>query len=154
MNANAVQRVQNQLRDGERIVSNFGPYYATSQRILVYMERAKGKLVRELPYSGLEGIRVVNVSNHALLATGTGLIVASLASMVILGFVLPLLGVAAGVYLLLMGAVGKPAYYQIEGPEVAPDERWVWQVNHQGSGSFIASVRMIVGEEPPGERWT
>ena len=138
------------LRDGERIVSSFGPYFATSRRILLYLEQAKGLLVRELPYEEFDDIRAVNESNHKLLGLGALLVIASIASMLFLGLFLPLAGVGLGGYVLLIGAMGRPAYYQIEAEEIDSDDLWLWRINHRGGGSFIATIRVIMGKDPQG----
>ena len=64
--------VQEQLREGEWIVSSFGPYYATSVRIILYLETDAGVDVRDLPYSRLERIEEVKVGNQRLMVLGIG----------------------------------------------------------------------------------
>ncbi len=144
-------KVAESLYDGERIVSSFGPYFATSRRILLYLERARGLMVRELAYESLSDIRSVNKSNHLLVMTGAALVIVSFLSMPILGVFLPLAGAAAGVYFLILGSVGRPAYYQIEAEGVLPQEQWLWRIKHRGSGSFIATIRIILGKDPRGD---
>ena len=141
-------KVVESLGKDERIVSSFGPYFATSRRILLYMDRARGLLVRELSYESLSNIRSVNKANHLVLLAGIGLVIASLFSMPILGVFLPLAGAALGAYFLILGSVGRPAYYQIEAEGILPQEQWLWRINHRGSGSFIATIRIILGKEP------
>ncbi len=150
-NEEARLRVAESLKQGERIVSSFGPYFATSRRILLYLERAREQNVRELAYESLSDIRSVNRSNHLLVMTGAALVIVSIFSMPILGVFLPLVGAAAGAYFLILGSVGRPAYYQIEAEGILPQERWLWRIRHQGSGSFIATIRIILGKDPQGD---
>ncbi len=144
-------KVAESLEDGERIVSSFGPYFATSRRILLYLERARGLIIRELAYESLNDIRSVNRANHLLLLAGVMLVIISFFSMPILGVFLPLAGAGLGAYFLILGSVGRPAYYQIEAEDILPQEQWLWQIRHQGSGSFIATIRIILGKDPQGE---
>ena len=143
-------KVAESLDEGERIVSSFGPYFATSRRILLYLERARGLVVRELAYEALNDIRSVNKANHLLLLAGIMLVVVSFFSMPILGVFLPLAGAALGAYFLILGSVGRPAYYQIEADGILPQEQWLWRIKHRGSGSFIATIRIILGKDPQG----
>ena len=71
--------------------------------------------------------------------------------MPLLGVFLPLVGAAAGVYFLVLGSVGRPAYYQIEADGILPQEQWLWRIRHSGSGSFIATIRIILGKDPRGD---
>ncbi|MCH8311010.1 MAG: hypothetical protein IIB17_11035 [Chloroflexi bacterium] len=136
------------LKDGERIVSQFGPYFATSQRILVVMKKAAGTVVDELPYTQLETIDEVSVPNHRKMIIGT--------IMAITGFVLtfgwylilPLIAAFLGVFMVFQGAVGHPAYYQLRGRDMARHQLQRWQIRRYGAGSFIATIRTITGLNP------
>ncbi|MDP6453551.1 MAG: hypothetical protein QF898_09615 [SAR202 cluster bacterium] len=135
------------LRDGERIVSQFGPYFATSQRILVVLKKAAGTDVDELPYAQLESIDEVSVPNHRKMIMGS--ILAILGLILTFGWflILPMIAVFAGVILVFHGAVGQPAYYQLRGRDMEREQLRRWQVRRYGAGSFIATIRTITGLE-------
>ena len=136
------------LREGERIVSQFGPYFATSQRVLVVINRAAVTNVDELLYAHLESIDEVSVSDHRKMIIGAIMAIAG----IILTFgwflIFPLIAVIAGVILVFHGAVGQPAYYQLRGRNMEKQQLKRWQVQHYGAGSFVATIRTITGLEP------
>ena len=140
--------VENHLNQDERIVSSFEPYYATSKRVLLYNETDSGPEVRELPYSRLERVEEVKVSDHRLMASGTVLAIAGFISAFGLGLYTPVIAVVSGIAMVIYGGIGRPAYYQLHGHGISEREELNWRVRYRGAGSFIASIRTILGDTP------
>ena len=138
--------VQDQLRQGERVVSNFGPYYATSDRVLLYFESRAGTVVRELSYSQLESIEEVKRGNPRLMTLGTAMALGGFLATAAWGIVIPLLGLIIGIPVVIYGGIGRPAYYQFHGRGVSAQDMPLWRVRHRGAGSLISSIRTITGE--------
>ena len=138
--------VHSQLSAGERIVSSFSPYHATSRRLLLYAETGTGMLLRELQYSRIESIDLVNAPDHRLIALGVVVALIGFALTLAFGLILVLLSLPLGIFAIGAGVAGRPAYYQIKGKEMSPKDLPVWQVTYSGAGSFIASIRTILGE--------
>ena len=136
------------LKDGERIVSQFGPYFATSQRILVVLKKAAETVVDELPYAQLETIDEVSVPNHRKMVVGTILAITGFVLTFGWYMILPLIAAFVGIFMVFQGAVGKPAYYQLRGRNMERHQLQRWQIRHYGAGSFIATIRIITGLEP------
>ncbi len=137
------------LRDNERVVSQFGPYFATSQRVLLVINRQGETEFHEIPYSKLESAEEIEVPNYprvvrgAVIACG-GIIV----SLLWLTFVSVAL-IVAGVLLLIRGAFWKVGYYQLRAQGMQGGELRRWQLKRVGAGSFIASIHTITGRPPP-----
>jgi hypothetical protein len=140
--------VHSQLDAGERIVSDFGPYYATSKRVLLYADTRRGALLRELPYSRIASIDLVNGRDHRMMVLGVFLAILGLMLTFVWGLILPLLIFPFSFFALGVGLMGKPAFYQLRGTVMSPQELQEWQVSYRGAGSFIASIRTIMGEVP------
>ena len=138
--------VDSHLNQTERIVSQFGPYYATSIRLLLHLERNGVEELHELPYSQIERIDAVRTSDHTRMILGAVVVAASIILSLSLGMFTPLLGVVAGAFLVLHGSIGGPAYYQVHGRGVPPKQMRLWQIRYRGAGSLIASIRTITGE--------
>ena len=85
----AKEGVQGQLRPGERVVSKFGPYYATSHRILLYLETDSRTITREIPYSELEAVEEVKLGNPRLMILGTGMALLGLLASAGWGIIIP-----------------------------------------------------------------
>jgi hypothetical protein len=133
------------LRDGERIVSQFGPYFATSQRILVVVEKAEETIVEELPYAHLESIDEVSLPNHKKMTVGAILTIGGVTLAFGWFLLVPLIAALVGIVLVLHGSVGQLAYYQLRGRDMKKKNLQRWQVRHYGAGSFIATIRTITG---------
>lgn len=138
--------VEFHLKQRERVVSRFGPYYATSTRLILHLERKGVEEIHELPYSEIEKIDEVRTSNHPRMLVGALVTVVSIFVAYSLGMITPLLGVVAGAFLVLHGSIGGPAYYQVHGRDVPRGQMYLWQIRHRGAGSLIASIRTIIGE--------
>ena len=142
------------LRDDERIVSQFGPYFATSQRVLLITERRGETELHEIPYSLLESVEDLRVFDYRKIARGALLAVTGILVSLIWLSIVSIALVLTGIVLLLAGAIWKVAYDQLRGRGMEGPELKKWQVRHFGAGSFIASIHTITGqsrpESPPG----
>ncbi len=138
--------VETHLRQKERIVSRFGPYYATSTRLILHLERDGMEELHELPYSQIDKIGEVRKSNHPRMMIGAIVTIVSIVASFSLNMITPLLGVVAGAFLVLHGSIGGPAYYQVHGRDVPRAQMHLWQIRYRGAGSLIASIRTIKGE--------
>ena len=133
------------LRDNERIVSQFGPYFATSQRVMLVIERRRETEIHEIPYSQLESVDELKVFDYRKIARGSLItLVGVLVSLIWLSIVSIAL-VVIGIVLLLRAAIWKVAYYQLRGRGMEGPDLKKWQLQHFGAGSFIASINTITG---------
>jgi hypothetical protein len=137
------------LRDNERIVSQFGPYLATSQRVLLVIERRGKTESHEIPYPQLESIDDVRVLNHQKMARGALLALTGFLVSLTWLSIISLAIVVVGIVLLIRGAVKKVTYYQLRGRGMEGPELYKWQLQHFGAGSFIASIQTITGRRRP-----
>ena len=159
--------IQSLLQPTEKLLSEFPPFYATSYRVIRLSEAAAptprrdwwtllswGKpppapppLLLELPYSQITGVERVDEARHPMMAAGTGMIILGLLLLVI-PFVTGVLAIAVGVGLLAAGAKGQLAYYQIQARNLPPEQAQFWRIPYAGSGSFVATVRQVIGQFP------
>ena len=148
--------VQRYLAEGERVVSSFGPYHATSRRVILVIPPKSGLLlsqesgdtrVYELPYTSLESITEVKTTDRRKMILGACLSGLGLATLFAWYLILPIIAVVSGVFVMLQGATEKPAYYQLKGRGMEGEDLYRWQVIHYGAGSFIASITMMTGIE-------
>ena len=148
--------VQRYLAEGERVVSSFGPYHATSRRIILIIPAKSGILlsqeggetrVYDLPYTSLESITEVKTTDRRKMMLGACLSGLGLATLFAWYLILPIIAVVSGVFVMLQGATEKPAYYQLKGRDMEGEDLYRWQIIHYGAGSFIASITMMTGVE-------
>ena len=139
--------VKHYLAEGERVVSSFGPYHATSRRVILLIRRRKETRVHELPYITLESITEVRTTDRKKMLLGACLSALGLATIFAWYLILPIVSVVAGVFIILQGATEKPAYYQLKGRGMEGEDLHRWQVIHYGAGSFIASISTMTGVE-------
>ncbi len=139
--------VKHYLAEGERVVSSFGPYHATSRRVILLIRRRKETRVHELPYITLESITEVRTTDRKKMLLGACLSALGLATIFAWYLILPIVSVVAGVFIILQGATEKPAYYQLKGRGMEGEDLYRWQVIHYGAGSFIASISTMTGVE-------
>ena len=137
--------VQPYLAEGERVVSSFGPYHATSRRVILLIRRREETRVHELPYITLESITEIRTTDRKKMLLGACLSALGLATIFAWYLILPIVSVVAGVFIILQGASEKPAYYQLKGRGMEGEDLHKWQVIHYGSGSFIASISTMTG---------
>lgn len=135
------------LESGERLVSSFGPYHATSRRVLLVNERVDGARTHELPYTDLESITEVRASDRRRLIIGGTLLAAGVLTLFAWFLIVPIVAIVMGIVVLLQGSIGRPAYYQLKARGMEGRDLYRWQVRHFGAGSFIASISAITGVE-------
>lgn len=133
------------LEFDERVVSQFGPYFATSQRVLLVTVPRTESEFHEIPYSQLESIDELKVFNHQRLSRGAVLASAGILISLIWLSIVSIALVIFGILWLLRGALWKDAYYQLRGRGMEGPELYRWQLKHDGAGSFIASIQTITG---------
>lgn len=148
--------VQRYLAEGERVVSSFGPYHATSRRVILIIPAKSGILlsqesgetrVYDLPYTSLESITEVKTTDRRKMMLGACLSGLGLATLFAWYLILPIIAVVSGVFMMLQGATQRPAYYQLKGHGMEGEDLYRWQIIHYGAGSFIASITMMTGVE-------
>lgn len=142
-----LEHVEPLLEGGERLVSSFGPYHATSRRVILVNEGRDGARIHELPYSDLESITEVRTSDHKRLILGGTLLAIGVLTLFAWFLIVPIVAIILGIVVLLQGSIGRPAYYQLKGRGMEGRELYRWQVRHFGAGSFIASISEITGIE-------
>ena len=78
--------IYSRLAASEKVLSVFGPFYATNHRVLRLdpPNRLSQGHVLEIPYSQLVSVEMVRRANHAVLALGTAMIILGL-------FIMPVL---------------------------------------------------------------
>ena len=140
-------RVEPLLESGERLVSSFGPYHATSRRVILVNERGDREQTHELPYTDLESITEVRASDHRRLVIGGTLLLAGVLTLFAWFLIVPIVAIVMGIVVLLQGSIGRPAYYQLKGRGMEGRDLYRWQVRYFGAGSFIASISAITGVE-------
>ncbi|MDA0735210.1 MAG: hypothetical protein O2909_07250 [Chloroflexi bacterium] len=141
--------IYSHLASTEKVLSVFGPFYATSHRVLRLDPPnglSRGHLL-EIPYSQLVSVEMVRRANHPVLALGTAMIILGL-------FIMPVLPISAvltlpiGGGILYLGAKGKPGYFQLMAHNMPKEAEKYWQVAYSRSGNFIATVRSVIGQMP------
>ena len=146
--------VKHYLAEGERVVSSFGPYHATSRRVILVIPATAGihlarvpreTRVHELPYTTLESITEVSATDRKKMLLGAGMTALGLATIFAWYLIVPIVAVVAGVFTILQGATERPAYYQLRGRGMEGKDLYRWQVIHYGAGSFIASISTMTG---------
>ena len=139
--------VQGYLAEGERVVSSFGPYHATSRRVILVIGRREQTRVHELPYTILESINEVRTTDRKKMMLGAAIAGLGLATLFAWYLIVPIIALVAGVFMILQGATQRPAYYQLKGRGMEGEDLHKWQVIHYGAGSFIASITAMTGVE-------
>jgi len=141
--------VEGRLGPDERIVSQTGPFFVTSHRLLRVHRQERGWRLLEIPYPQLEAIEEVRVVDRKLLFLGTVVGVAGLGASLGWGLITPLLASFLGFGLAFYGIiVGRPAYYQVVGRSTPPGDLPLWRLPYKESRSFIASLVNVTGQDP------
>ena len=143
----SLDRVEPFLDSGERLVSSFGPYHATSKRVILLNEGGTSSQIHELPYTNLESIAEVRASDRRRVTLGVTLVISGLLTMFAWFLIIPIVAVVIGAVVILQGSVGRPAYFQLKGHGMEGRDLHRWQVKHYGAGSFIASISAMTGIE-------
>ncbi len=138
--------LENHLLPGETVTSQHGPFYATPQRLLRYVQAPQGEELRELPYTRLIGMELVNAPRHPLMILGTLVTLGGVYLAMFWGFVLTLVSIPFGLIMVVLGGVGREAYYQLRAQGMSKDEERLWRVDYRRSQHFINTLQTIVGE--------
>jgi hypothetical protein len=56
--------------------------------------------------------------------------------------------IVVGAGFLFVGFKGKPGYFQINARDMPQEAERYWQVDYERSGSFIATLRSVMGDMP------
>ena len=167
--------LQDILTPGEQILSECKPFYATSRRIIRFDDRAPDEPMAEISYDQLTAVELMRKPGHRMMVLGTAAIVSAL-FLTAIGFIfitsIPVLII--GVALLVVGARGKLGYYQLHirrtvqptprtpNPNLdttvrtlmetfglrTPDEEARWRLDYRKAGSFIETIRTVMGHLP------
>ena len=135
--------IRSHLRSGETIVSDHRPFFATSQRVVLFQNNHPRLL--EIPYHRLSSIELVKEPYHKLMIAGTLMIIggAILTTMI---YIMSWLAIIVGSGSLVYGAIGRKSYYQLHADRMTDEEELLWRLPYWGSGSFIRTIRKIVGD--------
>lgn len=167
--------LQDILTPGEKMLAECGPYYATSRPIIKYEGEDRPDSTHEIAYHELAGVEVVRKPSHPMMVAGTLAVISAifLAFAKVLVFTL-ILALIAGALLLYFGSRGKPGYYRLilktppsapfspskeqGGPTIGsllillglktPPDETLWRLDYWKGGSFIETVRTVVGNLP------
>ena len=144
-NTQPAEQVEPLLGSDERLVSSFGPYHATSRRVILVNERRSGRQVHELPYTSLESITEVRASDRRRMVLGAAVAAAGVLTLFAWYLIVPIIAVVLGLTVVFQGSVSRPAYYQLKARDMEGRDLYPWQVRHYGAGSFIASITAMTG---------
>lgn len=163
------------LTPGEKMLAECSPFYATSRRIIRYEEGHHPDSTQELSYQDLAGVEIIRKPSHPMMALGTVAVLSAiflaLTGIIIITAVASLI---AGAAMLFLGSRGKPGYYRLllktrpstmytgreeqRGPTVGslmillglktPGDETLWRLDYWKGGSFIETVRTVVGNLP------
>ncbi len=143
--------IHRHLMDGERVLGEAPPFYATTHRVLRYEEAPDGiESISELIYNRIASVERVSAPNHKLMIGGTLMVLAGLFLGVYIGLYTPYLAVPAGLAVIIFGAIGggMPVCYRLESRGASPEEQAKWLVPYRGSMQFIATVGDRSGHRP------
>jgi hypothetical protein len=138
--------IRRRLRQGEAIISDHSPFYATSFRVVHYEEKDGREELWELPYDRLTSVEVVKEPRHKALIAGTMLIVGGAIMAATLQFITSWFAIIAGVGALIYGGIGRESYYQLHAQGMTKEEEARWRLPYWGSGSFIRTIRNDIGD--------
>ena len=140
--------IREQLRQGETIISDHQPFYATSQRVIHYEEKDGREELWELSYARLTSVEVIKMPRHKMMIAGTTLIVGGAIMAATLQYITSWLAIMAGVGAIIYGGIGREAFYQIHANGMTKEEATRWRLAYWGNGSFIRTIRTVIGERP------
>jgi hypothetical protein len=141
--------IQPHLAQSEKVLSVFGPFYATSHRV-IRLDSEKGPSrghLLEIPYHQVTSVELMRRANHPVMALGAFIILMGFFLTGIL-FFSSIFAILVGGAILFAGARGRPGYYQIYARKMPRHAERYWQVEYNRSGSFIATVRSVIGQMP------
>jgi len=138
--------IREQLRQGETVISDHQPYYATSHRVIRY-EEIDGRVdLWELSYARLTSVEVIKMPRHKMMIAGTMLVVGGAIMSATLAFITSWFAILAGVGALIYGGIGREAYYQLHASGMTKEEAARWRLVYWGNASFIRTIRTAIGE--------
>jgi hypothetical protein len=140
--------IRDQLRLGEVIISDHHPFYASSQRIIHYEERDGEGELRDIPYASLTSVEVIKLPRHKVMVAGTLMIIGGALMAATLQFLTSWLAIFVGVGAIIYGGIGKESFYQIHAYGMTKDEASKWRLNYWGNGSFVHTIRTVIGQLP------
>lgn len=138
--------IRDHLRQGEAIISDHNPFYATSYRVIHYEERDGNEEIQELPYSRLTSVEVVKLARHRVMIAGTMMVIGGVIMAVTLVFITSWLTIIAGIGVVIYGGIGREAYYQFHAEGMDKEEEARWRLAYWGSGSFVRTVQTVIGD--------
>ena len=139
--------LQRYLAPGEEVVSQHGPFYATSFRVVRFEVRKDGREeARSLPYSSLETVELVTKPRHLLMILGTVMAILALPMWFYL-VLTPIIMFVVGVGMVIVGGIGREAYYQLHARNMTAEEARLWRIPRRGSGQLVASIRYTIHDK-------
>ena len=136
--------IRSHLRSGETIISDHRPFFATSQRVILVQNQHPRLL--EIPYQRLSSIELVKEPLHKLMIAGTLMIIGG-AILTTVVYITSWFAIIIGCGSLVYGAIGRKSYYQLNTDKMTDEEELLWRLPYWGSGSFIRTIRRIVGDQ-------
>ena len=134
------------MRQGEAIISDHNPFYATSHRVIHYEEKDGSEKLSELPYSRLKSVEVVKLARHNVMIAGTMMVIGGVITAAALHFITSGLAVIAGIGVVIYGGIGREAYYQFRAEGMDKEEEAKWRLAYYGSGSFVRTIQTAMGD--------
>ena len=138
--------IRNHLRQGEAIISDHNPFYATSHRVIHYEEKDGNEKLQELPYSRLTSVEVVKLARHKMMIAGTMMVIGGVIMAVTLLFITSWITIIAGIAVVIYGGIGREAYYQFHVEGMNKEEEARWRLAYWGGGSFVRTVQTVMGD--------
>lgn len=138
--------IRDHLRQGEAIISDHNPYYATSFRVIHYEEKDGNEELSELPYSRVTSVEVVKLARHNVMIAGTMLVVGGAILAATWNLIGSWLSIVAGIGVVIYGGIGREAYYQFRAEGMDKEEEAKWRLAYWGSGSFVRTVQTVMGD--------
>ena len=140
--------IREQLRHEETIISDHQPFYATSQRVIHYEEKDGIDELWEISYARLTSIEVIKLPRHKIMIGGSMMIIGGAIMAATIQFFTSWFAILAGVGAIIYGGMGREAYYQLHANGMTKEEAARWRLVYWGNGSFIRTIRTIIGERP------
>jgi len=137
--------IREQLREGETLISDHQPFYATSQRVIRYEEKDGIEEFWELSYARLTSVEIIKLPRHKMMIAGALLIIGG-AILSNVGFITSWLAIIAGIGAILFGGIGREAFYQFHANSMTKEETARWRLTYWGNGSFVRTVRTVIGD--------
>jgi hypothetical protein len=136
--------IEEHLLPDEKLISQHGLLYASSRRLIHYVQKGAAPQIHELPYDRLTGIRIIRRANHKLMIAGTMVSFCAAYASTMLSLFFGILAIPVGIALVILGSIGRDSHYQIEGRDMTEAEEKIWQLKHKYAQHFIATLRTIV----------